>query len=161
VIVAGYKYVHPDYWTQVPQEARRQPTEFCIADAAKEYVKEHEKLEGTARNERIEQMKKFTMAEHKLGRMPIVRAAYQKGGVAQPEVMQELDKLETRYKTEVPTSAADKAATAKVLQAAEAAAPDYVKGKWGLLGLLGVNKYLASSDHQSNFFPYGLSGMMV
>jgi len=161
VIVAGYRFVHTEYWTQIPQEARRQPQEFVIPGAAKEYVQESEKPSSEKEGERIEEVKKFALAEHKLARIPIVRDAYAKGGVANPDVLAQLDKLEAGYKADLPQSAADKAATAAVLQKADAGVDKFLKGKWGLLGLLGVNKALEPHDSKSNYFPYGLSGMMV
>jgi APA family basic amino acid/polyamine antiporter len=75
--------------------------------------------------------------------------------------MSHLGELEAKYAADVPKTEADKAATAAVLKDADAGVDGYVKGKWGLLGLLGVNKVLESVDHKSNYFPYGLSGMMV
>src|SRR5262245_18940577 len=161
VIAAGYSYVNPGYWTQIPQEARRQPLEFVIPTAAKEYVKETEKPTGAKEGERIEELKKFALAEHKLQRLPIVKDAYNKGGVADTNVQAQLNELEEKFKADQPKSEADKAATAAVLKKAEAGVEGYVKGKWGLLGLLGVNKLLEGVDHKSTFFPYGLSGMMV
>lgn len=160
VIIAGYFYLNTDYWTKVPQEARRQPQEFVIPDMAKEFVQKTEKP-ASGVNERIEQVKKFALAEYRLSRLPTVRAAYIQGGVANPDVLKRLDKKEEEFKSELPKSDADKAATQAVLKMADAGVADYVKGKWGLLGLLGVNKSLESVDHQSNYFPYGLSGMMV
>jgi APA family basic amino acid/polyamine antiporter len=161
VIAVGYGYVHKSYWTQIPQEARRQPQEFIIPDKAKAYVNEHEHPASEKKGERIEELKKFALSEYKLGRLPIVRAAYEKGGVADPEVVDSLNKLEARYRSELPVTPADKAATAEVLKQADAGVEEYLQGKWGLLGKLGVNKSLESVDHKSNFFPYGLSGMMV
>jgi len=160
VVVAGYFYLNTDYWTKVPQEARRQPQEFVIPDMAKEFVQKTEKP-AENENERIEQLKKFALAEYRLSRLPIVRAAYIQGGVANADVLKRLDKKEEEFKSELPKSDADKAATQAVLKKADGGVADYVKGKWGLLGLLGVNKSLESVDHQSNYFPYGLSGMMV
>src|SRR5262249_28120945 len=140
---------------------RRQPQEFVIPNAAKAYVKDVEKPAGDKEGERIEELKKFALAEYKLGRLPIVRGAYEKSGVANPDVLTELGKLEAKYKAELPQSAADKAATAVVLKEADKGVDGYLRGKWGLLGLLGVNKALEPSDTKSNYFPYGLSGMMV
>jgi amino acid transporter len=161
VIVAGYQYVHTEYWTQIPQEARRQPQEFVIPDAAKKYVQDVEKPAEQQEGERIEQVKKFALAEYKLSRMPIVRTAYENGGVANPDVLHNLTKVEEQYKKDAPQSAADKTATAAVLKEADKGVDGYLKGKWGLLGLLGVHKALEPIDHKSNYFPYGLSGMMV
>ncbi len=161
VIVAGYGFVHTDYWTKIPQEARRQPQEFVIPEKAKEYVQKVEKPASDKEDDRIEAVKKYALAEYKLSRLPIVRAAYEKGGVANPEVLDSVNRLEVKYRADLPQTAGDKAATATVIAKADAGVDEYLKGKWGLLGLLGVNKTLEPVDHKSNFFPYGLSGMMV
>jgi APA family basic amino acid/polyamine antiporter len=161
VIAIGYRYVCSDYWTQIPQEARRQPQEFVIPNVAKAYVEDIEKPDKSREGERIEEVKKFALAEHRLSRLPVVRAAYERSGVANPDVLTELNKLEAKYKAELPQAPADKAATETVLQSADKGVGKYLEGKWGLLGLLGVNKSLDSIDHKSNYFPYGFSGMMV
>jgi APA family basic amino acid/polyamine antiporter len=161
VIAIGYRYVNTEYWTKIPQEARRQPIEFVIPDAATRYVDDTEKPGPGQRGERIEQLKKFALAEHKLARLPIVRNAYVQSNFARVEIMQDLDRLQRLYESEQPRTPADKAATAAVLQLAEQGVEEKLKSNWGLLGMLGVHKRLAAVDYRSDYFPYGLSGMMV
>lgn len=161
VIAIGYQYMHTDYWTQIPQEARRQPQEFVIPNAAKDYVKDVEKPAKDKQGERIEELKKFALAEYKLMRIPIVRNAYKESGIANEDVLTELSKLEAQYKSDLPRTEADRAAVAAILKEADRGVNKYLDGKWGLLGNLGVNKLLEPNDHKSNYFPYGASGMML
>lgn len=189
VIAVGYFYVNKDNWTQIPQEARRQPQEFVIPGAAEHqaaaearaaFLTAHpdtarlddksqkaalEKAEKTGdlktSNERIEQLKAFAFAQFRLDRMPKVREAYKQTGAVRPDIMARLDEYEATYRQQLPRADADKAAVVAVLDRAEKGVEEQKKGKWGLLGLLGVHKWLESSDHRSNFYPYGLSGMML
>jgi amino acid transporter len=50
-----------------------------------------------------------------------------------------------------------------VIAEAKERAPEKVTAKWGLLGHFGLNKHLAAIDDsvRSNYFPYGLSGVML
>jgi APA family basic amino acid/polyamine antiporter len=163
VIAVGANYVNRDNWTEIPIEARRQPQEFKMLDAANDYVLNVEKLTKGSKeaNERIESLKTIALAEYKLGRLPVVKAAYEKKGNVKPEVLTHLEKLETELKKTAAKTDSDRAAAQGVIKEADGKVEGYLKKKWGLLGLLGVDKLLTSSDYKSNFFPFGLSGMMV
>ncbi len=163
VIAVGYNYVNKSYWTEIPQEARRQPQEFVMLDAAKKQVLEIEKKPDgeAATNERIKMLKDFALAEYRTSRLPAIRAAFDKAGAGQSEAAKRLDKFETNLKKHLPTNETDSAAAAAVIKQADGLTETYLKSKWGLLGLLGIDNALKSSDHKSNFFPFGLSGMMV
>lgn len=163
VIGVGAFYVDSDNWTKIPVEAKRQPQEAVMLAAAKDYVKDVEKLKlgDDAADRRVVALKELALAEFRLSRLPIVREAYQKAGDASPAVVQRLSELEARYRKIVDAGRADLAAASAVIKLADAKVEENVKGKWGLLGALGVDKKLAAIDHRSNFFPYGLSGMML
>jgi len=163
VIAVGYFYVTGSNWTDIPQEARRQPQEFVIPNAVTKQVLEVERLPENSKeaNQRIEDLKKFAFAQFRLERIPVVRAAYEKAENPRPDILERLAQQEVAYRKQLPTSEADRAATAAVLKAADAGVEAQKRSKWGLLGLLGVNKVLENIDHRSNYFAYGLSGMMV
>lgn len=163
VIAVGASYVNTRNWTEIPQEAKRQPQELVMLDAAKDYVADAEKnlTEKSAIDERVKRLKQMALAEFRLGRLPVVKAAYDKAGNVAKEVTDRLVEMEAKYKMAGPQTDADRAAVAGVIKAADGRVEAKIKEKWGLLGLLGVDKMLASVDHRSNFFPYGLSGMMV
>jgi APA family basic amino acid/polyamine antiporter len=163
VIAVGYFYVNSSNWTDIPQAARRQPQEFVIPSAVTKQVLEVERLPENSKeaNQRIEDLKKFAFAQFRIDRIPVVRAAYEQAGNPRPDILERLTKQEAAYRAELPTTEADTAAVAAVLRQADAGVEAQKRAKWGLFGLLGVNKVLEQVDHRSNYFAYGLSGMMV
>src|SRR5262249_1098898 len=131
---------------------------------AEKYVKNVEKLPaGKERDDRIEQLKAEALATFRLGRVPIVREATAKQGHLTPERANHLDALQPEFRKPLPANETDKAAVAKIIADADAEAPEAAAKKWGILRYLGLNKLLISIDDsvRSNYFPYGLSGMML
>jgi len=164
VIAIGVGYVNKANWTQIPVEARRQPQEHAIPGVAEDYVKDVEKKPaGKDRDDRIEQLKAEALATFRLKRIPLVAEATEKQGHLTPERKKHLDRLAAEYGKHLPATEADRAAVEKIIAEADAKAPEKLTAKWGMLGYLGLNKSLARIDDsvRSNFFPYGLSGMML
>jgi APA family basic amino acid/polyamine antiporter len=163
VVAAGAGYVSRSNWTDIVPEERRLPLEELIPDAAKDYVTKVEKRRDKARVDRIRELKVMATAEFRLQRMPVLRAAYQGKGLLDEARLKELAAREEALKKLVAKTPEDKEAVAVVLQEAETGVPDKVVEKWGILSRLGLDRSLAQIDDRvrSNFFPYGLSGVMV
>jgi len=170
VIAIGVGYVNKSNWMDIPVEARRQPQEAAIIGVgafkglAEAHVEDVEKMPpGKERETRIEQLKAEALASFRLSRIPIVREATQKQGHLTPERAKHLDDLEAGYSKRLPTNDKDKSAVEKIRAEADAKAPDAASEKWGVLKYLGLNTMLVKIDDsvRSNFFPYGLSGMML
>jgi APA family basic amino acid/polyamine antiporter len=170
VIAIGVGYVNKSNWTDIPVEARRQPQETSIvgqgarAGVAQNYVVNVERMPpGSDRADRIELLKKQALAQFRLSRIPIVRAATEKEGRLTPERAKRLDDLAASLRQQLPTNPADEKAVNAIIADADAKAPEYAALKWGILRYLGLNTVLVSIDDsvRSNYFPYGLSGMML
>jgi amino acid transporter len=164
VIAIGIGYVYKPNWTDVPVEARRQPQEAAIPGVVETYVEKTEKMPaGKARDDRIEQLKVESLAEFRVSRIPIVREATDQQGHLTPERAKHLDELAAAYRKKLAKNAGDEAAVKAILVKADEEAPAAANRKWGMLQYIGLNRVLSSIDEsvQSNFFPYGLSGMMV
>ena len=170
VIAIGVRYVAKPNWNDIPMEARRQPQETAIigqgarAGVAEVYVEKVEKTpSGKARNDRIELLKKESLAQFRLSRIPVVREATEKQGHLTPEQAKHLDNLADSYRKELPANPADEKAVKAIIAEADSKAPEYAALKWGILRYLGLNTLLVSIDDsvRSNYFPYGLSGMML
>jgi APA family basic amino acid/polyamine antiporter len=164
VVAIGAGYVSRSNWTDIPVEARRQPQEAAIPDVVKDHVKNVEKMpDGSARDDRIEQLKAEALAQFRLGRIPVVRDATERQGHLTPERAKHLDALADSYRKQLASNPADAAAVEAVLAKADEKAPDAAAKKWGILRYLGLNTMLVSIDDsvRSNFFPYGFSGMML
>src|SRR5215468_6176592 len=73
VIAIGVGYVYKPNWTDIPVEARRQPQEAAIPGVVTDFVENTEKMPaGTARDDRIEQLKAEALATFRLERISIV-----------------------------------------------------------------------------------------
>jgi APA family basic amino acid/polyamine antiporter len=170
VIAIGIGYVQKANWYDIPVEARRQPQETAIVGygayegMAERYVKEVEKKpKGTAREDRIELLKKEALAEFRLSRIPVVREATEKQGHLTPERAKHLDNLAAKFREQLPKNPADEKAVKAIIADADAKAPEAAAEKWGILKYLGLNTMLVKIDDsvRSNYFPYGFSGMML
>jgi APA family basic amino acid/polyamine antiporter len=170
VIAVGAGYVAKSNWIDIPVEARRQPQETAIVGhgtipgVAEKYVENTEKMAaGAARNDRIELLKKEALAQFRLSRVPIVRAATEKQGHLTPERTKHLDELAAGFQKQLPSVPTDQKAVDAIIAKADAEAPEFAAQKWGILRYLGLNTLLVSIDDsvRSNYFPYGLSGMML
>jgi APA family basic amino acid/polyamine antiporter len=168
VIAAGASFVTRAYWTDVPPVERRQPEETLILSAhdtklAEKYVTEEEGLRDTARYERIRELKIMALAQFRLEHLPVVRAGYEKEGLLDAQKEKELAQREANLKELVPQTPEDKKAVAWILAKAREGAEAEAVSKWGILAYLGLNRWLGQIDSstRSNFFPYGLSGVMV
>ncbi len=163
VVAMGAGYVARSNWTDIVPEERRQPLEELIPDAAKDYATKVEKLRDKARVDRIRALKVMATAQFRLSRLPELQAAYREEGLLDEAHRKELADREEALKKLTPRSPEDKHAVAAVLEEAEKGVADKIVEKWGLLAKVGLNRSLAQIDDRfrSNFFPYGLSGVMV
>jgi APA family basic amino acid/polyamine antiporter len=164
VIAVGIGYVTKPNWTDIPVEARRQPQEAAIPDAVKHQVDKVEGMpDGSARDNRIELLKKEALAQFRLNRISIVREATKQQDHLTPERAKRFDELAASYRKQLPTNPADEKAVDAIIAEANTKAPEAAAKKWGILRYLGLNKLLISIDDsvRSNYFPYGFSGMML
>jgi APA family basic amino acid/polyamine antiporter len=163
VIVAGVGYVSRANWFDIPKEERRQVEEDLIPDEAKSYATNVEKLRDKARTDRIRALKVMATAQFRFDRLPDIRAAYEREGQLDEARKKSLKEREEALKTLLPATAEDKKAVAVILENARKGREAKVVEKWGILALVGLNRHLSKIDDatRSNFFPYGLSGVMV
>jgi APA family basic amino acid/polyamine antiporter len=163
VIAAGVGFVNTSNWFDIPKEERRQVEEDLIPDKVKDFVTDEEKLRDRARTDRIRALKVMATAQFRLEMLPRIRAAYEQEGLLDQAREKSLTQREEALKTIAPQTPEDKKAVAVVLEKARAGREDKVTEKWGILSYLGLRKWLSKIDDsvRSNFFPYGLSGVMV
>jgi APA family basic amino acid/polyamine antiporter len=148
VIAVGAFYIDPANWTTIPPEERRQPEELLIPKLAQERHKENP--------EAAKQLTVQAVATFKMQRA---------------EASDDPDRIE-RVKTHfgdvlAKITPADKQQIADVIKEAEEEAPKKAAQqearKWGMFGLIGLNRSLVAVDNnvRSPYFPFGLSGMML
>jgi APA family basic amino acid/polyamine antiporter len=163
VIIMGIGYVNSANWTKIPEEERKRPEEFLIKDIADAYVKDHEKLTGDALSARQQQLLNAATAVYQTTLAAENREEMRKKDKLTPEIESRLAAIDKKYAADLPKSAEDEAAVKTILADSRKASPAREADSWGLLGTLGLNRWLMPlDDHtRSNFAPYGLSGIML
>ena len=181
VIVVGWRFVDPANWTTIPIHERKLPEENMVPRVAEEYAQAEANLTAAARkwvdyfekskvaeidvrlaaghhktlkpqadqDERVKKITSQALAVFRLGRVP-------GDGVANAGVP-------GKHGRDLPQTEEDKAIVAAVLAEVKKKAPAQARDRWGLLGLLGLERSLTELDDsvRSPFMPYGLSGLML
>jgi amino acid transporter len=162
VVVLGVGYINRDNWTAVPAEERKLPEEFLIDDMAEAHAKE-EKLTGDAATQRTKDLQAQATAVYRTERAKAIRQELAQKGKVTPQTEGRLQAIEAEFSSKLPTKPEDKKAVEEILAKSRAKAPSKDAESWGLLGTIGLNRYLLPLDEKtrSNFTPYGLSGIML
>jgi APA family basic amino acid/polyamine antiporter len=163
VIALGARYVDPANWTSIPPSERILPEEQLIPNLADELVKKQGKLEGKALEQRIERLSAEALATYKIERTHKLAEEEEKKGRITPQQGGALiQKEQDKQAKDLPQSDEDRKAVDEVLGTVREKAPQYVTAKWGMLGLMGLNRWLVPIDDavRSPFAPFGLSGII-
>jgi APA family basic amino acid/polyamine antiporter len=168
VIVVGAFFVNPANWTSVPVTERLMPEEVLIPDMAEKVVKEQITKEGRIpKKEREERIKKLTdqaMAVYRIEKKRKEVADLQKQGqLTEADAKAALNTTLSKYEPNLPQTDEEKAKVQVVMTRVEKEVPEKTLEKWGILGSLGLDRWLGNIDNsvRSPFAPYGLSGIML
>jgi APA family basic amino acid/polyamine antiporter len=163
VIAVGYFYINSANWTSVPVVDRVLPEETAIPDLAEAYAKDTEKLEGDALKERKEELSAMALAKYKIEQQKKATNALLKDDKISPaEAEKRINQTKEKNAKNLPKTKKDKEIVESILVKVRKEAPDKVAEKWGMLGWLGLNRWLVPIDDatRSPFTPYGLSGII-
>jgi amino acid transporter len=163
VIGVGIAFISSRNWTEIPVADRLLPEEMLIPSLVKDHVEGVEKLKGDAARARTDQLTKETLATYKLEHRKRVAAELLAAGKHTADMAEKMvADAEKKYGDDLPKTDADRALVAKLLAQAKEKAPSKSTEKWGILGLVGLNKQLESIDDRvrSPFIPYGLAGII-
>jgi amino acid transporter len=165
VIVVGIGYVNTDYWTAVPVTARVLPQERVLPGLVKEHLVEESR--GTLRGEQLErrrhQLEKQLAASYRLAWVQQENERLLDAGrISAEEADRRYREVADRVHDALPRGA-DKAVVERLLPKVEAEGRQRAVSSWGLLGLIGLDKWLVPIDDATRtpFTPYGLSGIML
>jgi APA family basic amino acid/polyamine antiporter len=168
VIFVGIFFVNPSNWTTVPVTERLMPEEVLIPDTAETVVKAQITKEGRIpKKEREERIKKLTdqaMAVYKIeAKRKEVADLEKEGRLTEEQGKAALNKTLVKYEANLPQTEVEKAKVQEVMTKVEKDLPEKNLEKWGILGLLGLDRWLGNIDNsvRSPFAPYGLSGIML
>ena len=162
VIAVGIGYVQPQNWTQIPVEQRVLPEERAALDLVKKQL-----AEWDARNaspSRASTLAKELTAQYRLEWVRAEIDRLQKAGrLAKEEAQTRLAAAEEKIRPSLATDAADLAVVEQLLPDIRAEGAAKGLESWGLLGWMGLNRWLVPIDDATRtpFMPYGLSGIML
>ena len=161
VIVAGCFYVNRANWTEVPVAHRAFPQEKkLIPSVVKAYLKE--KNEYTV--DRAAALGRQVTASYRLvrERQEVARLEGE-GRLTTAAGQRQLDDLAAYVAKNLPDTADDRQAVDALLTEVEGHGREAEVESWGILGLLGLNRWLLPIDDatRSPFMPYGFSGVML
>ena len=160
VVAVGWAYVQPSHWTDVPYWERVLPE--AETQGLTKIVQEHLGRDTSAKN--VDRLTKQLAASYRIewaereakrlqadGRLTVEQAATMKA-----QVTTKAQRTFPKREKIVPSW---KSFFRRFAQARETKAAD----SWGILGLLGLNRWLLPIDDatRSPFMPYGLSGIML
>jgi amino acid transporter len=163
VIAVGVGYINRANWTSVNTEERKLPAELQIKDMAEQYAKEDEKLKDKAATERAKELEAMALAVYHTRHAMEIRVDLLAHDKLDEDAQNRLKIIDERYKAQLPEKAEDKKAVDVILARAKEKGPEKEADSWGMLGWLGLNRWLVPLDNstRSNFTPYGLSGIML
>jgi amino acid transporter len=162
VIVIGIGYVQSRNWTGISVDDRVLPQERVAVNLVKEELARQGEAHPTG--QRIEQVTKALTSRYRLewiqGEVERLQRA---GRLSTVEAQSRLAVAEEKARTSRLGTATDNAMVDKLLPGIrEKGAAEGLKS-WGLLGSLGLNRWLVPIDDATRtpFMPYGLSGIML
>jgi amino acid transporter len=165
VLIAGIGYVSTRNWTDVPVSDRVMPEESLIPTFAREVVTAQAQSEGKTETDKaeVERVAEQALASYKLTHTREIAAKMLAEGKHSAEMAETMARdAEAKYTAKLPKTDKDKLLVEGVLRRAREKAPEKATEKWGILGLMGLNRKLESIDDavRSPFMPYGLAGIV-
>jgi APA family basic amino acid/polyamine antiporter len=163
VIVVGYSFINPANWTSVPVTERLMPEEVLIPDLAKKVVEE-QKLPKDEMDQRVKQLALQALAVYRVEqKRQVIDEQRREGKVSEVEAKKSLAEIVAKNQQNLPQTPEDKARVDRVMAKVREEAPKKRTEKWGILGLMGLDRWLLPIDDsvRSPFAPYGLSGIML
>ncbi len=158
VVAVGCAYVQPAHWTGVPVAARVLPVERDLLALVEE------RLGPQASAERASQVTHEVAASYRVewvqreaGRL---RGA---GRLSADDAAVMVAQVTEKARPNLPKTNADRVLVAGLLPEVRKADEKKAAESWGLLGLLGLNRWLKPIDDSTRtpFAPYGLAGIML
>jgi amino acid transporter len=158
VVAVGWAYVQPSHWTEVPYWERVLPEEQGLAKLAQKHLGEDapaKNVERLARqltaSYRIEWVEQEADRLRDAGRLTAEQASAMQADVKE------------KAQANLPKTERERTVVADLLPQIRRSRETEAANSWGMLGLLGLNRWLMPIDDASRspFMPYGISGIML
>jgi amino acid transporter len=168
VVAVGWAYIQPENWHSVPYSMRVLPEEREMPKIVKNYLENETeakpKIDEEISTNRLDQLHielraayRTQWAEHEADRL------LKEGRISADAAKDMAAGVIANFKTKLPKTAEDKEIIEKLLPQVGKAASHKSAESWGILGWLGLNRWLLPIDDatRTTFMPYGLSGLML
>jgi amino acid transporter len=158
IIAVGWQYIEPSNWNEIPVAERVLPQERVIPELAKEHCREKGSPNGAAAlSKQLSATYRREWVGQEAGRLE------QTGRVSRDEAAALVARANAQTEADLPRSQSDRSAVAALLPEVRAKGEQKAVASWGLLGMIGLNRWLIPIDDafRSPFAPYGLSGIML
>jgi APA family basic amino acid/polyamine antiporter len=168
VVAVGWGYIQPDNWHNVPYSMRVLPEEREMPKIVKNYleneIKDKTDIEENVATNRLDQLHKELRAAYRTqwaGRE--AERLLSEGRISADAAKKMAAEVIANFKTQLPKTVEDKDIIEKLLPQVGQAAQRKTAESWGILGWLGLNRWLLPIDDATRtpFVPYGLSGLML
>jgi APA family basic amino acid/polyamine antiporter len=162
VIVVGSGYVLSTNWHSIPVTERVLPQERVMPGLVKEHLRQQSP--GRIPKDRMKQLTVQLAASYRLEWVQQEsQRLLQAGKINQEQAAQQVAAIQTKVAPRLPKKAEDRRTIEELLPKVRTAGEAKAAASWGLLGLLGLNRWLLPIDDATRtpFTPYGLSGIML
>jgi APA family basic amino acid/polyamine antiporter len=167
VILAGLAYIKPANWNSIPVTRRVLPQERVMPGLVMDQLNQEYAGKNISRKELdslAQHLQKMLTASYRLEWANTEVDRLQKAGRFSSERAQKVvaDTLD-QYGGDLPATPEDRTAVEKLLPKVRKAGEDKETSSWGILGYIGLNRWLLPLDDsiRSAFAPYGFSGIML
>jgi len=160
VITVGWAYVSPANWHSVPVAERALPQERKVIPKVVQDAVD----QGRLAEDRQADVRKQLVASYRILRQEQDRGLLEQGGkITAAEAQHEIADFRAKLAPDLPKTAEDARLVEDLLEDVEQKGRDAEAESWGILGLMGLNRWLVPIDDaaRSPFMPYGLSGIML
>ena len=167
IIAVGIGYVDSRNWTEVPVTERVLPQERVLPGLVKEYLlssggmaadppRPNSGFASKTLERQLAASYRLTWVRQENERL------LQAGRLSREDAEKRYQKIEAKVGRDLP-AVADAAIIEKLLPQVEAEGRKKAVRSWGLLGVLGLDRWLLPIDDatRTSFSPYGLSGIML
>ena len=158
VVALGCTYVQPANWTQIPVWNRKLPEEEKLAKLVKK------QLGDDAPSKEVDRLTRELAASYRTEWAERESKRLEGDGTLSAEqAATMLRDVATKAKASLPQTIEDRRLVDELLPLAHKSRESLAAESWGLLGVLGLNRWLVPIDDatRSTFMPYGLSGLML
>jgi amino acid transporter len=158
IIGIGWAYINPANWNTIPVSKRVLPQERIIPQLVKEHCRQSGQPERAAvLGQQLAATYRLEWAEQEATRLK------KAGCLTETQAAEMIASTRKESVPNLPQSEADRKAVESLLPEVRARGEHKAAASWGMLGTLGLNRWLIPIDDafRSPFAPYGLSGIML